>query len=156
GYVAGPPWRNGQWHTARLSPAPLRPEERRTAVVEHADEGVRLQIRTPGDLETMELVAFDRIPPGPGEIEVAVKASGINFADVLIASGRYPSIDGDAPGLGMDFAGVVTAVGPQVTAHRVGDHVGGFSKNGCWASFVTCDARAAVTLPPGISDELAA
>ena len=149
-------WRNGQWHTARLSPAPLRPEDRRTAAVEHADEGMRLQIRTPGDLETMELVAFDRVPPGPGEIEVAVTASSINFADVLIASGRYPSIDEAAPGLGMDFAGVVTAVGPQVTAHRVGDHVGGFSKNGCWANFVTCDARVAVTLPPGISDELAA
>jgi acyl transferase domain-containing protein/acyl carrier protein len=150
-------WRSGQWHTARLSPAPLRPEERRTAVVEHADQGMRLHIRTPGDLETMELAAFDRVAPGPGEIEVAVTASSVNFADVLVASGRYPSIDGaTTPELGMDFAGVVTAVGPQVTAHRVGDHVGGFSKNGCWATFVTCDARSAVTLPRGLSDELAA
>jgi len=43
-----------------------------------------------------------------------------------------------------------------VTDHQVGDHVGGFSRNGCWASFVTCDARAAVTLPRGLSDEVAA
>ena len=55
---------------------------------------MRLQIRTPGDLETMELAAFDRVPPGPGEIEVAVTASSINFADVLFAFGRYPSVDG--------------------------------------------------------------
>ena len=52
--------------------------------------------------------------------------------------------------MGTDFAGVVTAVGPDVTEHRVGDHVGGISPNGCWSTFVTCDARLAVTLPPGV------
>lgn len=149
-------WRNGHWHTARLSPAPLRPEERRIAVADHPHDGVRWRIRTPGDLETMELAASDRVPPGRGEIEVAVTATSLNFADVLYASGRYPGIDGDAPELGMDFAGVVTAVGPDVTTHRVGDHVGGFSKNGCWATYVTCDARLAVTLPPGLTDDQAA
>ncbi|MGA7467505.1 sulfolipid-1 biosynthesis phthioceranic/hydroxyphthioceranic acid synthase [Mycobacterium sp.] len=149
-------WRSGQWHTARLSPAPLRPEERRNAVVDHPHGGMRLQIRTPGDLETMELAAFERVPPGPGEIEVAVTAASINYADVLFANGRYPGIDRDAAQLGMDFAGVVTRVGPDVTTHRAGDHVGGFSQSGCWATFVTCDARLAVTLPPGLTDEQAA
>ena len=149
-------WRNGQWYTARLSSTPLRPEERQTAVVDHANDGMRLQIRTPGDLETLELAAFDRVPPGPREIEVAVTASSINFADVLVAAGRFPSIDGTLPELGMDFAGVVTAVGGDVTNHRVGDRVGGFSKNGCWANFVTCDARVAVALPSELTDELAA
>jgi polyketide synthase 5 len=149
-------WRNGQWHTARLSPTPLHPEERRTAVVDHPHEGVRWQIRTPGDLETMELVAFERVPPGTGEIQVAVTASSLNFADVLCAFGRYPGIDRDAPQLGMDFAGVVTAVGADVITHRVGDHVGGFSKNGCWSTFVTCDARLTAKLPPGLTDEQAA
>ena len=134
-------WRNGQWYTARLCPTPLRPEERRTTVVDHERDGMRLQIRTPGDLETMELVAFDRVPPGPGQIEVAVTASSINFADVLVAFGRYPGFDGRLPQLGIDFAGVVTAVGPDVTDHQVGDHVGGLSPNGCWGTFVTCDAR---------------
>ncbi|WP_155725551.1 zinc-binding dehydrogenase, partial [Mycobacterium avium] len=47
-------------------------------------------------------------------------------------------------------AGVVTAVGPGVTEHRVGDRVGGLSGNGCWGSFVLADARHAVTLPPEI------
>ena len=117
---------------------------------------MRLQIRTPGDLQTMEFVAFDRVPPGPGQIEVAVSASSINFADVLVAFGRYPSFEGRLPQLGTDFAGVVTAVGPDVTDHQVGDHVGGMSPNGCWGTFVTCDARLAVTLPPGLTDDQAA
>ena len=44
----------------------------------------------------------------------------------------------------------MTAVGPDVTDHQVGDRVGGVSANGCWGTFVTCDARLAVTLPPGL------
>ena len=149
-------WRNGAWYAARLSPAPLRPEERRTTTVDHEHDGMRLEIRTPGDLESLELVACDRVPPGPGQIEVAVNASSINFADVLVAFGRYPAFEGRLPQLGTDFAGVVTAVGPDVTDHKVGDHVGGLSADGCWGTFLTCDARLAVTLPAGLTDEQAA
>ncbi|OMC34843.1 polyketide synthase [Mycobacterium colombiense] len=149
-------WRNGAWYNARLCPAPLLPEERQTAVADHECDGMRLQIRTPGDLESLELVACDRVPPGPGEIEVAVSASSINFADVLVAFGRYPAFEGRLPQLGTDFAGVVTAVGPDVTGHKVGDHVGGLSANGCWGTFLTCDARLAVTLPAGLADDQAA
>ena len=141
-------WRDGEWCTARLRPGPLRPAERRTTVVDHEHDGMRLEIRSPGDLASLEFVAIDRVPPGPGEVEVAVTASAINFADVLVAFGRYPAFEGSQPQLGGDFAGVVTAVGPGVTEHRVGDHVGGLSGNGCWGTFVICDARHAVTLPP--------
>jgi polyketide synthase 5 len=149
-------WRDGRWYTARLCSAPLRPEERQTIVADHEHDGMRLQIRTPGDLESMELVACDRVPPGPGQIEVAVSASSINFADVLVAFGRYPAFEGRLPQLGTDFAGVVTAVGPDVTDHKVGDHVGGLCADGCWGTFITCDARLAVTLPAGLADQQAA
>jgi acyl transferase domain-containing protein/acyl carrier protein len=149
-------WRAGRRYVARLRPTPLRPDERRVTTVDHETDNVRLEIRSPGDLETLELVAVDRVPPGPGQIEVAITASSINFADVFVAFGQYPTIDGRPPALGIDFAGVVTAVGPDVTDHQIGDHVGGFSRNGCWASFVTCDARATVTLPPGLTDQVAA
>jgi polyketide synthase 5 len=138
-----------------LCPAPLRPEERETTVVDHQRDGVRLQIRTPGDLQTMELAAVDRVPPGAGQIEVAVGASSVNFADVLVAFGRYPAFpdfSGLVPQLGTDFAGVVTAVGPDVTDHQVGDRVGGMTSAGCWGSFVTCDARLATAVPPGLTD----
>ncbi len=148
-------FRKAQWYTAQLLPSPLRPEERHTTVVDHEREGMRLQIRTPGDLQTLELTAVGRTAPSAGQIEVAVTASSLNFADVLMAMGRYPSYDGN-PQLGIDFAGVVTAVGPDVTTHRVGDHVGGMSPNGCWGTFLTCDADLAVTLPRGLRDDQAA
>ncbi|KUI29567.1 polyketide synthase [Mycobacterium sp. IS-1742] len=149
-------WRGGEFHVARLALSPLRPEERRTTVVDHATQGMRLQIRTPGDLESLELVAFERVAPGPGEIEVSVTASNLNFADVLVAYGRYPSFEGRLPNLGGDFAGVVTGVGPGVTEHRIGDRVAGISANGAWATFVTCDANLAVTLPEGLPEKQAA
>lgn len=148
-------WRGPVWYTARLRAAPLRPDERQVTVAHHDSDGMRLRIRTPGDLETLELVTCERVAPGPGEIEVAIGASGINFADVLVAMGRFPSVDGEMPELGMDFAGVVTAVGPDVADHQIGDRVGGFSPAGCWGTFVTCDARLAVALPPNLSDHQA-
>jgi polyketide synthase 5 len=149
-------WRGGEWYTARLFPGPLRAEERFTALADPQQEGMRLQIRTPGDLQTIELTAFDRVPPEPGEIEVAVTSSSINFADVLVTFGRYPSFEGRLPQLGTDFAGVVSAVGSDVTTHQVGDRVGGISPNGCWGTFVTCDADLAATLPAGLTEQQAA
>ncbi|HTQ17456.1 MAG TPA: sulfolipid-1 biosynthesis phthioceranic/hydroxyphthioceranic acid synthase [Mycobacterium sp.] len=149
-------WRDGQWYTARLCPSPLQAEERHTTVVDHEVGAMKLQIRTPGDLESMELVAFDRVPPGPGQIEVAVTRSSINFADVLNCFGQFPAFEGVLPGLGMDFAGVVTAVGEGVTGHRVGDRVGGVSGTGCWATFVLCSAELAFKLPDELSDDDAA
>ena len=149
-------WRNGEWYTARMYPTPLGPAERRTTVVDHEHDGMHMQIRIPGDVESMEPVAFDRVAPGPGEIEVAVTASSINFADVLVAFGRYSSYDGYQQQLGIDVAGLVTAVGPDVTGHRVGDRVGGMSAHGGWGTFVMCDANLAVTLPAGVPDEKAA
>ncbi|SON63260.1 Mycocerosic acid synthase-like polyketide synthase [Mycobacterium simulans] len=149
-------WRDDQWYTARLCPAPLRPDERPTTLVSHDRDGMRTQIRTRGDLETMELVAFERVSPGPGQIEVAVTASSINFADVLGVFGRYRTSFGPQPGLGTDFAGVVTAVGPDVTALKVGDRVGGLSAHGCWATFVICDANLAAKIPAGLTDAQAA
>lgn len=149
-------WRNHRWYTARLSPAPLRPEERKTTVADHQRDRMRLQIRTPGDLESMELVFSERVPPGPGQIEVAVSVSSINFADVLVAFGRYPAFDGRLPQLGIDFAGVVTAVGPGVVDHQVGDRVAGLSADGTWSTFITCDAGLAVTIPANLTEAQAA
>ena len=148
-------FRNDQWYVAHLYPSPLRPDERYTTVVDHSRDGMRLEIRTPGDLQTMELTGFGRVAPDAGQIEVAVTASSLNFADVLVAMGRYPSFAGK-PQLGIDFAGVVAAVGPGVTSHKVGDHVGGMSPNGCWGTFVTVDADVAVKLPTGLRDDQAA
>ena len=148
-------WRNGDWYTARMLPSPLRPDERLIVTADNASDGMHLRIRSPGNPQTLELVACERVTPRPGQIEVAVGVSSINFADVLVAMGLFPAIEGGLPELGMDFAGTVTAIGPDVTDHRVGDRVGGFSPNGCWGTFVNCDANLAVAIPPNMTDHQA-
>ncbi|MFC7671602.1 sulfolipid-1 biosynthesis phthioceranic/hydroxyphthioceranic acid synthase [Mycolicibacterium sp. GCM10028919] len=149
-------WREGQYYAARLNVTPLQAEERHTTVVHPERDGMRLQIRTPGDLQSAELVSYERTAPGPGQIEVAVSASNLNFADVLVAYGRYPSFEGRMPQLGADFAGVVTAVGAGVTDHQIGDRVAGISATGAWCTFVTCDANLAVRIPEDLPDATAA
>jgi polyketide synthase 5 len=149
-------WRDGQSYAARLNVTPLQAEERHTTVVHPERDGMRLVIRNPGDLQSAELVAYERIEPGPGQIEVAVSASNLNFADVLVAYGRYPSFEGRLPQLGADFAGVVTAVGAGVTDHQIGDRVAGISATGAWCTFVTCDANLAVSIPGDLPDATAA
>ncbi|WP_055404743.1 MULTISPECIES: sulfolipid-1 biosynthesis phthioceranic/hydroxyphthioceranic acid synthase [unclassified Mycobacterium] len=146
-------WRGGQWHTARLRCTPLGPDERRLTTVNHETDRMRVVVRHPGDLQTLEFVALDRTAPGPGEVEVAIDASSVNFAEVLAALGRYPDLEGEPHQLGFDLGGVVTRVGEGVTEHRVGDRVGGFSgfANGSWGTFVTCDARLVATVPPDMT-----
>ncbi|PRC42729.1 polyketide synthase, partial [Mycobacterium sp. ITM-2017-0098] len=149
-------WRSGAWFVARLNPSPMRPEDRHTKTVKHDCDGMRIRIRKPGDLQSLELVAADRRPPAQGQIEVAVTASNLNFADVLVAYGKYPSFEGRLPELGGDFAGVVTRVGPGVTTHQMGDRVAGITADGAWATYATCDANLAATLPAGLPEERAA
>ncbi|MFF0146713.1 sulfolipid-1 biosynthesis phthioceranic/hydroxyphthioceranic acid synthase [Amycolatopsis sulphurea] len=150
-------WRGSCWYAARLRSAPLRPDERRLTTVRHDRDGMSLQIRNPGDVETLEPVATGRREPGPGEIEIAVGAAGINFADVLNALGRYSSFEPSLPDLGLEFAGVVTAVGDGVTDRRVGERVGGYAPSGgTWGTFLICDAKMAIPVPGGLTMEAAA
>ena len=133
-------WRDGDWYTARLRPGPLGPADRRTTAVEHGQDCLRLQRSDPAEPDSWEPVAYPRIEPGSGQIEVAVMVAGVKWAEAA-------PVEAHLQQLGADFAGVVTAVGPDVTGHRVGDHVGGISLDGCWSTFITCDARLAATLP---------
>jgi acyl transferase domain-containing protein/acyl carrier protein len=146
-------WRGGQWYAARLRCMALGPDERRVTTVKHESDRMRVTVRHPGDLRTLEFIALDRMTPGAGQVEIAVDASSLNFLDVLAALGRYPDLEGRPHQLGFDLGGVVTRVGADVTGHQVGDRVGGFSgyANGCWGTFVTCDARLVATLPPGLT-----
>ena len=118
---------------------------------------MRLQVRTPGDLQTLEFVAFDRVPPGPGQIEVAVSASSINFADVLVAFGRYPSLRRPPAAAGHGFRrrghrGRARRHRPP--GRRPRRRLSPATAAGARSSPV--DARLAATLPAGLTDDQAA
>ncbi len=84
------------------------------------------QILRYGGPETLRVSQVDRPSPRPGEIQVAVDAASVNGHDVLVRSGGLRIVTrGRFPlGVGLDFAGRVTAVGPGTT-RAVGDRVWG-------------------------------
>lgn len=79
-------------------------------------------LANPGGLEQLS-VADGPEPgePGPGEIRVRIRASSLNFHDYSVVTGRIPTDDGRIPM--SDGAGVVEAVGANVSDFQVGDHV---------------------------------
>ena len=112
-----------------------------------------LEIGQRGILDNLEWRPSPRRHPGPGEVEIEVAASGLNFRDVLNALGTYP---GDAGPLGSECAGRVVAVGAAVTKLSVGDTVAAVTPDGGFRSFVTVPAALAGAVPSGLGIEDAA
>ncbi|MBK7660400.1 MAG: SDR family NAD(P)-dependent oxidoreductase [Betaproteobacteria bacterium] len=136
-------FRKGVRHVARLARLPRRP----APGGEDAPE--RLHVTEQGVLENLVRVPDERRPPGPGQVELRVRASGLNFRDVLFALGMYP---GEIRRLGSDCAGVVTAVGEGVTRFRVGDRVVAMAE-GAFASHATTRWEFVAPLPRGLDFE---
>lgn len=97
----------------------------------------------------------DRPEPavGPGEVRVAVKAAGINFADLAARVGLYPDAPKKPCVLGYEVAGEIESVGEGVEGHKVGDRVLAGSRFGGQAELVTVGADMAFPLPEGLSFE---
>ena len=87
--------------------------------------------------------------PAADGIRVEVHAIGLNFADVFSVWGLYSATPEGAFVPGLEFAGVVSAVGAEVTAHREGDEVYGITRFGAYADRLNIDARYAFPLPEG-------
>ncbi|MEX5635816.1 SDR family NAD(P)-dependent oxidoreductase [Parafrankia sp. FMc2] len=148
-------WRAGNRYLARLRTSPLRDGDRRTQVRRFGRDGITLGVRQPGDLDSFEFVARDRRSPGPGEIEIELRAASINFADVLNAMGVYQTADGKPIPLGTDGAGTVTAVGPGVASVQPGDRVA-VMDFGALGTFHTTRAARAFPVPDSMTLEAAA
>ena len=94
--------------------------------------------------------------PGPGQARVKNHACGLNFIDTYFRSGLYPSASGMPFIAGNEGAGEVVAIGPGVTAVKVGDRVGYTSALGSYAGERIMPADRLVKLPDAISYEQAA
>ncbi len=90
---------------------------------------------------------------GPGEVRIAVKAAGINFADTLARVGLYPDAPKPPCVLGYEVAGEVDSVGEGVDSHKVGERVLAGTRFGGQAELVTVPAAQALPLPSRLSFE---
>ncbi len=88
------------------------------------------------DLSTLTLKDIELPPPGADEVRVKVRAASVNFPDLLMTEGKYQFKPEPPYVVGGELAGDVVAVGPDVTAFRVGDRVQGGGLTGAFAEFV--------------------
>jgi acyl transferase domain-containing protein/aryl carrier-like protein len=120
------------------------------------DQPFRLEISEPRLLDALNLRETRREAPGPGEVEIKVRAAGLNFMDVMKAVGIYPAEDfSETTWLGSECAGTVVAVGEGVSEFRLGDEVMAVA-SGCFSAFVKTDANLVVRKPSHLSFEEAA
>ncbi|MCF6232663.1 MAG: NADPH:quinone oxidoreductase family protein [Rhodobacteraceae bacterium] len=96
------------------------------------------------------------LEPGPGQILLAIKACGLNFADNLMQDGKYQDIPATPFTLGMESAGIVTGLGDSVAGLRIGDRVAVFTGHGGLAEQGVFDSARVLPLPDRMSFEHAA
>jgi NADPH:quinone reductase-like Zn-dependent oxidoreductase len=91
-----------------------------------------------------------------GDVLVRTRAIGLNFAEVFARLGYYPGIPTPPFVPGIEFSGVVDAVGASVQGIRKGDRVFGFSKHNAYAEFVAVPKEFILRMPRTMSFEDAA
>jgi NADPH2:quinone reductase len=105
-----------------------------------------------------EMLRWEDVPkpePGPGEILLRHEAVGLNYIDVYFRTGLYklptlPAI------IGQEGAGIIEAVGPDVTGFQVGDRVAYAGSLGAYATHRVLLADRAIKLPSGMDSRVAA
>ncbi|MGR9105452.1 MAG: amino acid adenylation domain-containing protein [Gammaproteobacteria bacterium] len=117
-----------------------------------------LRMRQYGLLDSLHCGPIPRCAPGPGDVEIQVRCSGLNFRDVLNVLGMLQTYYAEKLGiseaakvpLGFECAGVVSAVGEQVTGFQPGDAVIALA-DGSLGSYVTVSLQNVVHKPVGLS-----
>jgi NADPH:quinone reductase-like Zn-dependent oxidoreductase len=129
--------------------------EQKIRVVPQGEINTRLTITQPGILDSLGWYKMPRQAPAPGEVEIQVHAASLNFRDVMIGLGIYPTPPGMPPVMGSDCAGTIVAVGEGVEELRVGEEVIALCSNS-FSGFVTAAASTVVAKPARLSFEEAA
>ena len=111
---------------------------------------IAIEIRQPGDPDVLVPVERPRPEPGSGEVLIKVAAAGVNRPDVMQRQGRYPPPPGapDIPGL--EVAGTIAAIGPDVSGWRQGEDVCALVSGGGYAEYCVAPAPQCLPVPHGL------
>ncbi len=140
--TAGPEavWERRHWAATEASVTVTVPEKM-TAIA----------IREPGGPEVLVPETMPVVAPAAGEVLIAVKAAGVNRPDVFQRQGNYPPPKGVTPIPGLEVAGTVAALGPDVEGLSVGDPVMALVPGGGYAEYCLAAAENVLPVPQGLS-----
>jgi SAM-dependent methyltransferase len=121
-----------------------------------AGRPVKLATAAPGLLNKLEFVTdpIYYLPIGDTEVEIEVKAVGLNFRDLMVAMGEHMAFS-----MGTEASGIVSRIGSGVEKVKVGDrvvYIGGLDLTGCFHTFGRVDHGVVVKIPESMSFEIAA
>ncbi|MDY7024010.1 MAG: methyltransferase, partial [Cyanobacteriota bacterium] len=142
-------WRNDNRLVARL--ARLN-QLKNSELLSIQKEPYQLTVSQRGTLENLQLQPSPRRQPKAKEVEIKIKATGLNFRDILNTLGLYP---GDAGLLGCECVGEITRMGDEVQSLNIGDNILAIA-SGSFSEFVTVNAAMVAQIPKGLSWEEAA
>jgi tumor protein p53-inducible protein 3 len=110
----------------------------------------------PGDESVLKIEEVPEPKPGPTELLIEVHCAGVNRADLVQRQGNYPPPPGASPILGLECAGVVCAIGNEVTGWRLGDRVMALLPGGGYAEKAVVHHGSAMRVPDSLGYEEAA
>ena len=100
-----------------------------------------------GNMKNLKLKEENLAAPATGEVRIAVKAIGLNFADIFAMFGLYSATPKGVFVPGLEYAGVVEAVGEGVTSVKIGEQVMGVTKFGAYATHLNISQEYVIPLP---------
>jgi len=116
---------------------------------------IAIEIRAPGGPEVLVAVERPAPVPAPGEVLIKVTAAGVNRPDIFQRLGRYAPPPGASDIPGLEVAGTIEQLGPEVRDWRVGDEVCALVAGGGYAEYCAAPAPQCLPLPRGL-DRIAA
>lgn len=133
--------------------------DRHSSLPEGEAAAYRLMLENPGQMDGLQMKTIEPLPLGPTDVEIEVKATALNFRDVMVTLGLLPMLayERSAMGqeVGMEGSGIVTRIGTEVTHCQVADQVI-FMQGGCIANQVTVDQTRVFVKPANLDMEQAA
>jgi putative PIG3 family NAD(P)H quinone oxidoreductase len=109
-----------------------------------------VEIAAPGGPEQLKTALRPTPKPGDNEVLVRVEAAGVNRPDVMQRQGRYPPPPGASDLPGMEIAGEVVALGPNVSGVSLGDKVMSLLPGGGYAGYAIAAAPLLMPIPKGL------
>jgi len=100
-----------------------------------------------GNIGNLKLVSSTLPEPKENEVRVAVKAIGLNFADIFAMFGLYSATPEGVFTPGLEYAGVVEKVGSKTTELKVGDRIMGVTRFGGYTTHLNMDEGHLLSLP---------